>query len=172
MRFIIEPPLPCPNSTVSSIFSSLDLDEFAGGGHNQPSGLNSLGAQDKVRHILNLAGFPFKDNHFKAVVFVDVHMDRRDDAIEITMLNKVQLFLQIARMVAVDDGERAHDDTSRRCALPFHQRIAHEIANDFAAVLRKTATRNKMVEVDKKVFGIATEKRTRSLLIPIAFALN
>lgn len=47
---------------------------------------------------------------------------------------------------------RAHDDTSGRCALPFHQRIAHEIANDFAAILRKTATRNKMVEVDKKVF--------------------
>ena len=69
------------------------------------------------------------------------------------MLNKVQLFLQIARMVAVDDGERAHDDTSRRCALPFHQRIAHEIANDFAAVLRKTATRRQeMVEANKKVF--------------------
>ena len=49
--------------------------------------------------------------------------------------------------------ERAHDTAPRRCALFFHEGVAHQIAHHFAAVLRQAAASHQLVELHEQPLG-------------------
>ena len=87
-------------------------------------------------------------------------MHRGDDAAQIPMLDVVQLALEIGGVMVVHDGERAHHLATEHRALFFHQRLAHKVADDLAAVLRQTALRDELVEITPK--SIRLRKRLLS----------
>ena len=84
---------------------------------------------------------------------IEMHVHGRDDVFVIVVLNRMQFFLQVARVVIEGNRQRAENHGSGNRALVLNERIAHEVAHDFAAVFRQTALCNQTVEANQQVLG-------------------
>ena len=86
-------------------------------------------------------------------MLVEMHMERGHDVAEVVVLDVVQLLLHIRRMMVEHDRQRAHHLHARRRALVLDERIAHQVAHHFAAVLRQTTASDQLVEAHQKLLG-------------------
>ena len=66
--------------------SAISDRDRLGGRQDEPTGLDSLGADQVVGQAADLARRAAEQDHFEAAVFVEMDMGRRDDAVQVVML--------------------------------------------------------------------------------------
>lgn len=72
------------------------------GTHDQAAMPDSLGADEFVSQLLDIAGPAAQDHHFKAGIVIEVSMKRRDHNLVMLMLKVGKFFRQKASVMIID----------------------------------------------------------------------
>lgn len=129
------------------------VQAVSGGGQRQMPVRNALRAQDDIGDRLDKPAFAAQDDHLHADVRIKMDVHRGDDLLEVFMLNGVELLSHRAGMVVVHDSERAHHLFARQRAFFLCERVTHQIAYHFAAVLGEAALGHQGVEAHEQALG-------------------
>ena len=114
---------------------------------------DALRTQDDIGDRLDKPAFAAQDDHLHADVRIKMDMHRGDDLLEVFVLDGVELLSYRAGMVVVHDGKRAHHLFARQRALFLRERVAHQVADHFAAVLGEAALGHQGVEAHEQALG-------------------
>lgn len=82
---------------------------LSGCGERKLAVLHALGGYEPLREVAHLLAGALEDEHFKAVVMVEVHMQRGDDDVVHVVLYLGESLCEVALVVVVDEGERTGD---------------------------------------------------------------
>ena len=69
------------------------------------------------------------------------------------VLDAVEFVAYVSRVMVEHDGERAHDLFAGHGAFFVDERVAHQVANDLAAVFRQAASRDQGIEANQEALG-------------------
>jgi hypothetical protein len=105
-----------------------------GGGEHEPSGFNSLGADQSIRQLADLLRGASEEDDFEAAVGVEMDVGGRHHPADVEMLKLGEPIADSTGVVVVDQGDDAH-----RVALIvgddfFNERRAHQAADGFTSV--------------------------------------
>ena len=128
-------------------------DHLVGRRDYQASVFDAFRPDNHVRDHVDIGCLAAQDDDFEAGILVEMHMGRRHDHAEMRMLDTMQSFLHIAFVMIEYDGERAYNFGSRNFALFLNERVAYQIADDFAAVFGHAATSHQPIEPHEQPLG-------------------
>src|SRR5208337_2526803 len=112
---------------------------------------NSPQAQDPISQALDLPTAAFQDDHFEAMVVVQVHMRGCQSLACGLMLGLNQLGREIRLVVVVNHGQRSHDHLVFIGRL-FHQMLANKVPYGLRPVLISLAVNGRVEPLEKLPF--------------------
>jgi len=134
-HLLIHPPKAAFPHTGRAAFSFFHLSsDFRSGCRFQKFAvLHAAGADQYVRNVGDVGAFPFHNDHFQAVVVIQVDVGGGDDVPEETVLDPIQFFGELPGVMAVNKAENAYGRFIP--VLPFlpDQLFPHEITEGFGA---------------------------------------
>lgn len=95
---------------------------------------HALGGYEGVGHFLNGGGFTFEDEHFEAVVMIEVDVEGRKDQMEMVVLHGGEAVREQADVMIVDQGESADYGAIGLFRGLFDERVTDEVAEGFGAI--------------------------------------
>ena len=138
------------------------LQSLACRGHYQLAVFDPAQAEHVIGQMLHLAGWSLHDDHFKAVLLVEMHMRRRQDISMMVVLRLGQLFREIRSMVVVNHGKGCNHRLVA-AYLIGHKRIPNEIAQSFGTIA-VTTFGNQLVKALQNSRSIETPVLTSSAI--------
>ena len=112
---------------------------------------NSPQTEDPISQAPNLPAAAFQDDHFEAMVVVQMHMRSRENLAGRRMLGFNQLCREIGLVVVVHHGQRSHDHLVFFSRL-FHQMFANKVPYGLRPVLISLAANGRVEPLEKIPF--------------------
>src|SRR5208337_266068 len=112
---------------------------------------NSPQAQDAISQALNLPTSAFQDDHFEAMVVIQMHVRGRQNLACRLMLGLNQLGGEIRLVVVVNHGQRSHDHLVLLDRL-FYQILANKVPYGLRPVLISPAVDGRVELLEKLPF--------------------
>ena len=96
--------------------------------------LDALSADQRIRNFSHRAGLAAHHQYFKAIVVIEMHMQRGEDRAVVIVLQVGQLLVEEANVVIVYEGDSADNTRFGRFPGLFHQLIPDKIAKGLRPV--------------------------------------
>ena len=95
---------------------------------------DTFGGDQRVGHFLNGGRFAFEDQDFEAVVMIKVHMEGRQDEIEMIVLHGGEPLRQETHVMIVNQSQRSDDQAVRFGGGLLNEGFTDEVAEGFGAI--------------------------------------
>jgi len=130
-------------------------------GHGQTAELHAARGDEAIGQTLEGAGLPARHEHFKAVMVIEMHVERGDDVDILPVLRRGEPSGQESGVVIVDEGDRGNSLLRASAPGLVDQASAHEVADGLRAIVILSA--NHPVIERREKLGVHCQAEAREL---------